>query len=167
MSSMPNTTSIMSLPNNFQSDGAQAQPPVNKSNELYNSNVQMQTSEVPHNDIPLKTEKLTSDQATKVNFMPESENEIYYIPNSTEKTVSSSSLFGLDTPITIDDIKMPVIIALLFVLFQLPSFRTSFKSVFLFGFNEDDTLNQSGIYMLGILFGLVYFGIMKLINNAL
>ena len=165
MSSMPNTTNISALPNNFQSDGLQQ--PVQKSADLYNSNVQIQTSEIPHNDIPLKTEKLTSDEATKVNFLPESDNEIYYIPNSTEKPVSNGSLFGLDTPIAIDDIKMPVIISLLFVLFQLPSFRTSFKSVFLFGFNEDDTLNQTGIYMLGMLFGLVYFGIMKLVNNAI
>ena len=112
------TTSINNLPNKLVD--TYTNEPINRNNEVYN-NIQLQTSEMPNN-IGLNTEKITSDNNTKVNFVPESENDVYYIPKEKEEVKhKSESLFDFVNNIHIDDIKVSLIIGLMYIILLLPT----------------------------------------------
>ena len=148
---MASTSNINDLPNNFVSGGTQ------ESREVYNSNIRLDTSDIPNSSIPLSTEKITNDEKSKVNFVPESENDVYYIPQEREskKEDKSESLLDSIQNMKPEELKIPIIIGLLFIIFLLPAFQQIFKSFFTFAYDESGKITNNGIYIQGIIFGLV------------
>ena len=89
---MNSTSNINDLPNSFVGGGS------NESNQIYNSNIKLDTAEIPRANIPLSTEKISTDEQVKVNFVPETENNVYYIPHRSEENKDvekSESLFDV------------------------------------------------------------------------
>ena len=75
---MNSTSNINDLPNSFVGGGS------NESNQIYNSNIKLDTAEIPRANIPLSTEKISTDEQVKVNFVPETENNVYYFNSNDE-----------------------------------------------------------------------------------
>lgn len=149
---MASTSSISELPNNFVSSRT------NESREVYNSNIRLDTSDIPNSNIPLSTEKITNDEKSKVNFVPESENDVYYIPQERENIKEgkkSESLIDSIQNMKPEEFKIPIIMGLLFIIFLLPVFQGIFKSFFTFAYDESEKLTNNGIYIQGMIFGLV------------
>jgi hypothetical protein len=149
---MSSTSNISDLPNNFVDSGT------NESRELYNNNIRLATSDIPSGNIPLSTEKITTDEKSKVNFVPESDNDVYYIPQEREgkkEVKNTESLIDSIQNIKPEEFKIPIIMGLLFIIFLLPSFQGIFKSFFTFAYDESEKLTNNGIYIQGIIFGLI------------
>tara|TARA_Y100000389_G_scaffold121028_1_gene118403 strand:- start:3374 stop:3871 length:498 start_codon:yes stop_codon:yes gene_type:complete len=159
MTTQSETTLLSDLPNNYQSDNVER----NSNSQYYNSNVQLETSDIPQRDVPTTTSGITTDSNTKVNFLPDTQNEVYYVPQETSvqgSTKSSGTLFGLDS-LTIEDLRVPFIVGLLFIIFQSPTVTQTFKSVCRFAFDDNDNMTQNGVYVLGGLFAIIFMGLTK------
>ena len=68
----------------------------------------------------------------------------------------------------LDDAKYPMLLAVLYFLFQVPQVRGVFRRIFPFGYNEDDTANTVGYAAHSVAFAACAFVIAnsqeKLIN---
>ena len=149
---MNSTSNINDLPNSFVGGGS------NESNQIYNSNIKLDTAEIPRANIPLSTEKISTDEQVKVNFVPETENNVYYIPQRSEENKDvekSESLFDVIENTKAEELKIPLIMGLLFIVFLLPAFQGIFKSFFSFAYDESEKLTNNGIYLQGLIFGLL------------
>lgn len=149
---MTTTSNISDLPNNFVDGG------INESREAYNSNIRLATSDIPSGNIPLSTEKITNDEKSKVNFVPESENDVYYMPQEREnrkESKKSESLIDSIQNMKPEEFKIPIIMGLLFIIILLPAFQGIFKSFFTFAYDESEKITNNGIYIQGIIFGLI------------
>lgn len=133
-------------------------------------------TQLPSRDIPRTTETITNDAQIQPNFIPQpnpsqmqedyiqkmqqsnqSMNEI--IDEHNKKANFSSSLDNL-----YDEIQTPLLLTILFFIFQLPIFK---KYLFLyvpFLFFNDGNYNIKGYLTISILFGCIYYFCNKVIN---
>jgi hypothetical protein len=158
------TSQIHTLPNDYNSD--QKSNPGSTRPEIYNSNIQLETSEIPSRDLEMNKANVTQVPQTKVNFVPESENDIYYIPDyKKSEAVTNGGVFESINSVSVNDLKIPILVAMLFVVFNLPVARNAFMKFYSSGFNEKNELNSQGLYVLGMFFGLAYFTLTTIINS--
>lgn len=121
---------------------------------------------LPSRDIPLNTEQLTSDAQIQPNYVPQPTikdyiNDDYENMNqyySAEKTHSS-----LDT--TYDEIQAPLLLAILYFLFQLPFFKRSIFKYCPFFCHSDGNYNFNGLIFTCAMFGFVYYILTKTVKN--
>ena len=133
-------------------------------------------TQLPSRDIPRTTEAITNDAQIQPNFIPQpnptqmqedyiqkmqqsnqSMNEIFDEHN--KKANFSSSLDNL-----YDEIQTPLLLTILFFIFQLPIFK---KYLFLyvpFLFFNDGNYNIKGYLTISILFGCIYYFCKKILN---
>lgn len=157
------TTEISKLPNTFQQTNNANQP----SDNYYNEKTSQQHNELPNRDRIIDTGKLTSDEGTKVNFIPDSENDIYYIPTrqemqSQEIQPTTQNLFG---NISAEELKMPFFLMMLYIVFEFPVIRNFVKRTFQFAYDEQDQITFSGIVVMGFLFSGSHFLITRLMES--
>jgi len=160
------TTEINKLPNNFQQTSNTNQPN-NNNNNYYSENNAQQHNELPNRDRIIDAEKLTSDESTKVNFIPDSENDIYYIPTRQEmqsqpQPAPTQNIFG---NITAEELRMPFFLMLLYIVFEFPMIKNFVKRTFQFAYDEQEQITFSGIIISGFLFSCSHFLITKLIES--
>ena len=116
-------------------------------------------------DIPTSTEQLMQDPQIQPNYIPPANNRDYIkeqedtddiIQNYSKRTENESNLDRL-----YEDIQTPLLIAILFFLFQLPIFR---KNLYKYGpslFSNDGNINIYGYIFTSGLFGIVYYILSK------
>lgn len=163
------TTSISDLPNKMSASTSNVNDKLeNEINNatIYNDNIRLHTSEIPQRDIPSQTTNITQDRGTTVNFVPESSNDIFYIPQDQSNAPPKSILFGLDQFISFEDLRMPIVVALLFVIFETTSVKFKLKEVFRFIADENNNLTNAGVLFTGLLFGTSYLVLDKTINTS-
>jgi hypothetical protein len=121
---------------------------------------------LPSRDIPLQTNQLTSDSQVQPNYVPppvikdyinNMDNDIdnYYI---NEKNQNS-----LDT--LYDELQSPLLLAVLYFLFQLPFFKRSLFKYFPFFCHTDGNYNFNGLIFTCSLFGLIYYILSKSVKS--
>jgi hypothetical protein len=121
---------------------------------------------LPSRDIPLNTEQLTNDVEIQPNYVPppqtrdyinESEDDIdnYY---KNEKTQGS-----LDS--IYDELQAPLLLAVLYFLFQLPFFKKNIFKYFPFFCHLDGNYNFNGLVFTCALFGFIYYSLSKTVKN--
>tara|TARA_Y100000992_G_scaffold239687_1_gene170464 strand:+ start:222 stop:701 length:480 start_codon:yes stop_codon:yes gene_type:complete len=157
------TSEINKLPNNYQ----QTNPGNDQNNKYYNEQTAHEHSELPNRDRVINPEKLTNDENVKVNFIPDSENDIYYIPTRQEmqKQEYNSPTQDIFSNITVEELRMPFFLMLLYIVFEFPIVRNFVKRTFIFAFDEHEQITFSGILIMGFLFSSSHFFLMKLINS--
>ena len=133
-------------------------------------------TQLPSRDIPRNTDAITNDAQIQPNYIPQpnpaqmqedyiqkmqqmnqSTHEI--IEEHNKKANFSSSLDNL-----YDEIQTPLLLTILFFIFQLPIFK---KYLFLyvpFLFFNDGNYNIKGYLTISILFGCIYYSCNKVIN---
>jgi hypothetical protein len=121
---------------------------------------------LPSRDIPLHTEQLTSDSQVQPNYIPqpivrdyinEMNDDInnYYI---TEKNQNSlDSLY--------DELQAPLLLSVLYFLFQLPFFKKTIFKYFPFFCHIDGNYNFNGLIFTCGLFGFIYYSLSKTVKN--
>lgn len=128
-------------------------------------------TKLPSRDIPINTNNLSNDPQVQPNYIPEIQNQnndyiseyntvpdiIQNYNNSYNKNNSLDEMYN--------EIQMPLLIALMFLLFQLPFFRKFLYSYFPVLFLNDGNLNIKGFIFISVLFGIFYYFLNKIVAH--
>jgi len=113
-------------------------------------------------DIPMTTTGHSNDPEVRPNYIPPPPQNMDYIQNY-EQAPDIVNTYGkhVQNNNSLDDIyneiQIPLLIAVLYFLFQLPFFRKFLFSYFPILFSTDGNLNINGFLFTSILFGFIFY----------
>jgi len=124
-------------------------------------------TQLPSRDIPMTTSNLTHDMSIQPNFIPpvpqsQQQGNVDYISNYQQAgDIMNEYNLNLGRSNSLDDmyneIQVPILLAVLYFLFQLPFFRKFLFSYFPVLFSKDGNLNINGYIFMSSLFGIFYY----------
>lgn len=124
---------------------------------------------LPSRDIPINTTAVNNDNQIKPNFIPEPQN-IDYITNSetpadliSQSNKKQNSLDSLD--VFYNEFQLPLLVSVLYFLFQLPIFRKTLKKTLPSLFGNDANPNFYGYLFNSALFASIFYILVKLVNQ--
>lgn len=134
-------------------------------NGLQQASISGATS-LPSRDIPLQTDQLTRDTQVVPNYVPKPEN-IDYINNSNDDISQyyshEKNQNSLDS--LYDEIQAPLLLAVLYFLFQLPFFKKLVFKYLPFLCHNDGNYNFNGLIFTCGLFGFIYYSLTKTVKQ--
>jgi len=124
---------------------------------------------LPSRDIPQNTNQITDEQVMP-NFVPQQKEEKDYIQNTdTEQEIMARRMNNKNSrdslEIMYDEFQIPIIIGLLFFIFQLPVVKSKFLSVLPSLHNIDGNPNLTGYILTSLFFGVCYYVISKSLDH--
>ena len=127
------------------------------------------STQLPSRDIPTSTNHISQDQQITPAYIPPTENTDYIqqhednedIINDYNKQVQNSN--ALDT--MYDELQTPLLLAVLFFLFQLPFFKKYMFMYLPMFFLNDGNYNIYGFVFMSIMFAFVFYLLQKTMNN--
>jgi hypothetical protein len=123
-------------------------------------------TQLPSRDIPLNTEQLTQDAFVKPNYVPPPKVQDYIadtdddISNYYKTEKMQNSLDSL-----YDEIQGPLLLAVLYFIFQLPIFKRVIYKYLPFLCNMDGNYNINGLFFVCALFGFIYYFLTKTVKH--
>ena len=127
-------------------------------------------TQLPSRDIPMTTTGHSTDPQVQPNYVPQPQSSIDYIKNY-EQTSDMINEYNKNThqQNSLDDmyneIQTPLLLAVLYFLFQLPFFRKFLFSYFPVLFSNDGNFNINGFLFSSVLFGLLFYTLNKVTNH--
>jgi hypothetical protein len=157
------------IPDNVSSNGKQMSLDQTTISQIVNGLQQATLSgatQLPSRDIPLNTEQLTHDSHVQPNFIPPPKTSDYI--NDTDDDIQNyykteninNSLDSL-----YDEIQTPLLLVVLYFIFQLPIFKKTIFKYISFLCNADGNYNINGLLFTCILFGLIYYLLSKSVKQ--
>lgn len=122
-------------------------------NLLVNGLQQAKTTQLSSRDIPVTTDGLVNDAHVQPNYVPQPETEDYIGDYKVSCDYEDEN--KLDD--IYNELQTPILIAVLYFLFQLPIFRKKLFSYFPILFSNDGNLNINGFLFNSILFGGIFY----------
>lgn len=124
-------------------------------------------TQLPSRDIPMTTSNLTHDVNIQPNYIPPPQSNTDYVKNYEEASdIINDYNDNIERNDTLDEmyneIQVPLLLAVLYFLFQLPFFRKFLFSYLPVLFSNDGNLNLNGFIFMSALFGIFYYLINKL-----
>ena len=121
-------------------------------------------------DIPQQTHQVLQDPKTIPNYIPDNATPIDYIQNHITDEEIQNSLHLKQNKRTsieflIDELKIPIVLAILYYLFQSKSFKSFIFSKAPSLFNDKGVYSQNGYIYMSILFGGIFYGGVKMIKH--
>jgi len=158
---------------NMQNNNASINLDQNTINQIVNGLQQASVTgatQLPSRDIPMTTSNLTHDVSIQPNFippLPQSQSKNDYINNYQETNdIINDYNSNLERSNSLDDmyneIQVPILLAVLYFLFQLPFFRKFLFSYFPILFSKDGNLNINGYIFMSVLFGILFYLLNKI-----
>jgi|TARA_Y100000816_G_C26021800_1_gene534583 hypothetical protein len=128
-------------------------------------------TQLPSRDIPMNQTETANDVEVKPNFVPPPPpTQEDYIQNmqTPEQLINQNNNYiqnqnNLEQFYT--TIQLPLIVSLLYFIFQLPYFRQFIKKMLPSLFGNDGNMNLYGFFFNSVLFGTIFFIINKFIDN--
>lgn len=127
-------------------------------------------TQLPSRDIPMTTTGHSNDPQVQPNYVPPPPNNLDYIKNHEDtndmiddynkKRKHSDSLDEM-----YNEIQTPLLLAVLYFLFQLPFFRKFLFRYLPVLFSNDGNLNINGFLFTSTLFGLLFYLLNKITNH--
>jgi hypothetical protein len=121
---------------------------------------------LPSRDIPLQTEQLTKDVEVQPNYIPAPQMRDYInesdddINNYYRKEKMENSLDAV-----YDELQAPLLLAVLYFLFQLPFFKRGIFRYLPFLCHSDGNYNFNGLLFVCALFGFIYYSLSKTVKQ--
>ena len=146
------------------SQGGQSGHPPNELNNII-AGLQKAASngatELPTRDRPMQTNQVMMDQNIKPDFVPE-QPSVDYIQNYNTQQAQLQQLQQdtqrtLNLSYLIDELQLPIIVGLLFYIFQMPFTSSLLQKYLTFMFKKDGHYNQVGYISISVLFGAIYY----------
>jgi len=184
---MSDTTSILDLPtdpvgggnvsNNIVMSASEAASPSGQGLSLDQSTISQivnglqqasisGATQLPSRDIPMNTNNITTDPYIQPNYVPPPPMHSDYIKNYEDTSdmvdkynKNAQRMNSLDD--MYNEIQTPLLLAVLYFLFQLPFFRKFLFTYFPVLFSNDGNLNINGFLFSSVLFGLIFYGLNK------
>jgi hypothetical protein len=128
------------------------------------------TTALPSRDIPIDPVKVVNDNQTQPNYIPPPQVQENYIKNyetpqqvieENNKKISAENLY--DT--LFYEMQLPIIVALLYFLFQLPSVKKHSKNMFPFLFKDDGNPNLYGFIFNSLIFASMVYVLLKVLTK--
>ena len=121
---------------------------------------------LPSRDIPLNTEQLTQDAQVQPNYVPPPE-IIDYINESDDDINNYYRREKIDNSLDniYDELQAPLLLSVLYFLFQLPFFKKSIFKYLPFLCHSDGNYNFNGLLFVCALFGFIYYSLSKTVRN--
>ena len=119
-------------------------------NDINEASIKGETQLLPR-DIPIQNE---IDEESTPNYIPKG-----------EKYIKEKGTYKRDENLDkiYDEIQVPILLSIIYFLFQLPVFRMFMFKIFPFMFSTDGNSNIQGYFGFSIMFGLFYYIITKVI----
>ena len=123
-------------------------------------------TQLPSRDIPLTTERLASDAYVQPNYVPPPTNRDYIVENDRDiesyyrQEKTSQSLDSM-----YDELQGPLLLAVLYFLFQLPFFKKLVFKYLPFLCHTDGNYNVNGLVFTSALFGFIYYLLSKSVKH--
>ena len=147
--------------------GSQGGPSGHPPNELNNIIAGLQkaasngATELPTRDRPMQTNQVMMDQNIKTDFVPE-QPSVDYIQNYNTQQAQLQQLQQdtqrtLNLSYLIDELQLPIIVGLLFYIFQMRFTSSLLQKYLTFMFKKDGHYNQVGYISISVLFGAIYY----------
>lgn len=121
---------------------------------------------LPSRDIPLQTEQITNDSQVNPNYIPQPISRDYInnmnddINDYYKAEKNQNSLDSL-----YDELQAPLLLAILYFLFQLPFFKKTIFKYLPFFCHTDGNYNFNGLIFTCALFGFIYYSLSKTVKN--
>ena len=153
-------------------------PQQNVMNELVNGLQKASASgmtNLPSRDIPMNTTGMMNDAQINPNYVPNNykkeENDDYIGEHEEEEAMNevryTNNVNNVDTMENIYKlIQVPLLVGILYFAFQLPVFRKYLLKYIPSIFSTDGNYNISGLVFVSALFGLGYFGVMRVLESV-
>ena len=127
-------------------------------------------TQLPSRDIPMTTTGHSTDPQVQPNYVPQPQNPVDYIKNYEESSdMVDEYNKNMSRQNSLDDmyneIQTPLLLAVLYFLFQLPFFRKFLFSYFPILFSNDGNFNINGFIFSSVLFGLLFYTLNKVTNH--
>lgn len=154
---VPMQSQDMSQPNNFMQEPSIEQ--------LQN----MEQQRLPSRDIPQNTIQYSNDECVQPNYIPKHDVVRDYVKDHYDTTEKNLQEYEEKMrrynhwDYILNDIQIPVFIAILFFFFQLPVVNTMIfkKFAFLALHHEDGNFNMMGLIFKSAIFGILYYSVYK------
>lgn len=126
------------------------------------------TTALPSRDIPMEPLKVANDIQSQPNYIPPPQFQEDYIKNSiTPQNLVDTNIKQIKSGAYFDklygELQLPIIIALLFFLFQLPLVKQYNKKLLPFLFKSDGNPNLYGYIANSVLFASMIYVLLKLV----
>lgn len=164
-SPMPEVTSVKNEPR--QQEGILR---LNESDKemLYNT----PRVRLPSRDLPIDTDDYLHDEEITANYIPKVRFKDDYVKDyeeiTTEKILQRENKKKKNSWVDamLNDLQVPLLITMLFFLFQMPAVNTLFfkRFAFLSIYNSDGNINFFGIALKSIIFGSIFYCLQKMVN---
>lgn len=127
-------------------------------------------TQLPSRDIPMNPTQNANDVEIKPNFVPPPPSHEDYIQNmqTPDELVNQNNRqmnYQNNLEQFYSEIQLPLIVSLLYFIFQLPYFRQFVKKMLPSLFKNDGNMNLYGFFFNSALFGILFFIINKFISN--
>lgn len=122
---------------------------------------------LPSKDIPQNTLPLQQDQNIKQNYIPDKSNDYIGDIINREKILRENTQkqnYSDNLDYIYEQLQVPLIISIMYFIFQLPALRKNIFTFLPYLFNKDGNPNLYGYLFNSIAFGLLYFLINKSIS---
>ena len=119
--------------------------------------VASQTVKLPDRDIPRETIQHTVDPQATVQYMPQRPPEYIPAPSAPASKLDYGKLY--------EQLRVPVILSLLYFVFQLDSFQALLKKLVPMIFNESGSMTSKGLFVKSALFGSAYYLVTYLMQH--
>jgi len=124
---------------------------------------------LPSRDIPRTTDAISHDPQVQANYIPSTRQTDYIKDYEKNEEILSNYNASVKQKDTLDDIydefQMPLLLAVLFFLFQLPIFKKKLFTFLPFLFFKDGNYNIQGYIFMSILFGLIFYLLNKVMRH--
>ena len=123
-------------------------------------------TDLPSRDIPTDTSRIVQDEQVQPNFIPSQNDKPDYIQNyETQAEIHNQNIKINNQTTQLDEIyneiQSPLLIGVLFFIFQLPFFQKFIKKNFKMLYTMDGNINMSGYLFKSMLFAGSYYCIQK------
>ena len=127
-------------------------------------------TQLPTRDIPSSSIQHTTDPTVTANYVPSPDSTKDYIENYKNEREYKEQVDIMNRQkstfdIIFDEFRTAIIVALLFFLFQLPILKSTLHKNMDFLFKKDANYNFYGLLFISFLFGMVYYGIERVIEH--
>lgn len=125
---------------------------------------------LPSRDIPMNQNRVHMDQQADPNYVPQASQVPDYIQNhDTEQQFLEQAQRNINKQDNLDvvynELQVPILISLLFFLFNLPFFKKTLNTYAGFLFQKDGNYNLYGFAFSSTLFGILFYVLKAILNH--
>ena len=126
-------------------------------------------TQLPSRDIPRNTDSIMQDPQVQQNYIPPASTKDYITEEEDNEDIinnyNKNEKYGDSLDQLYDEIQIPLLIAVLYFLFQLPIFKRYLYRFFPVLFSKDGNVNLYGFIFTSAFFGMLYYLLSKTMTH--